>query len=89
MPPTTRRTPTTSSDSPSSSSPSPASSRRTANRAKELWISYFQDALGALLASDDDRVKAITEGEALEIALSARNIADAALDQTEQRFPGL
>ena len=88
MPPATRRTPTTSSDSPSSS-PSPASSRRTANRAKELWISYFQDALGALLASDDDRVKAITEGEALEIALSARNIADAALDQTEQRFPGL
>ena len=66
-----------------------SASKRTITRAKELWISFFSDALNALLSDDSDTVKEYSIEEADTLALSARRIADAALSQTEDRFPGL
>jgi hypothetical protein len=66
-----------------------SASRRTITRAKELWIDYYHDALNSLLSTDSERVKEYTQEEADMIAESARRIADAALAQTENRFPGL
>ncbi len=66
-----------------------AASRRRINRTRELWIDLFRDALNALIGSDEDRIKELSDDEAEEISTSAARIADRALAKTEERFPGL
>ena len=72
-----------------SSSDSPSVSRRRVNRSREEWDGYFADALNALLSTDNERIKEVTEEEAKTIVESAARIADAALEKIEERFKGL
>jgi vacuolar-type H+-ATPase subunit E/Vma4 len=59
------------------------------NRSREEWDGYFADALNALLSTDSERIKEVTEEEAKTIVESAARIADAALEKIEERFKGL
>lgn len=74
---------------PSRTRTSDLSSKRTIARTKDLWLEFFSSAIDSIMNSDSERVKEYTEAEADAIALSARRIADAALSQAEERFPGL
>jgi len=73
---------------PATESPSSAISKRRVNRSRELWEDYFHTALEALMASDEDRVKEVSEEEARAIVDSAAKYAEAALAKIEERFPG-
>ena len=65
-----------------------ASKRRVA-RSKTMFMMFFQDALNALVSSDEEPTKAISLEEARELATSAANVAEAAIDEIESRYPGL
>lgn len=64
-------------------------SKRRINRTRDIWLGFFQDALNSLLSSDEDQIKEVTDEEAANLASTAARIADKALAETEERFPGL
>ena len=64
--------------------------KRKLTKHRDLWLDFFSMSLDAMIPRDEDgEIKGISETEAQTIALSARNIADAALSQAEERFKGL
>lgn len=65
------------------------STKRRVARSKELYIDLFRDAFNALLSTDEDRVKSVSIEEAREIAESADNLASAARDKIEEKYPEL
>jgi hypothetical protein len=68
--------------------PSSATSKRRVNRSRELWDDFFHTAFEAMIASDDDRVKEVSDEEARVLVDSAAKYAEAALAKIEERFPG-
>ena len=66
---------------------SDATTKRRVAKSRELYLTFFSDALNALLSSDDEDTKAISEEEADEITASASRIAESALKRIEERFP--
>ena len=66
---------------------SDATTKRKVAKSRELYLTFFCDALNSLLASDDEDSKAISEEEADEITASASRIAESALKRIEERFP--
>lgn len=65
------------------------SSKRRLARSRDLFIEMFRDALNALIETDDDKIKELTDQEADELVSSAAKIAERALAKIEERFPGI
>ena len=68
---------------------SDATTKRRVAKSRELYLTFFSDALNALLSNDESETKAISEEEADEITASASRIAESALKHIEERFPVL
>lgn len=73
-------------------SPSPAIRRRHIKESRDIWLDFFSSSLSSMLTQflDDDMASSVNwEVVSARLAKDAATVADAGLNETEERFPGL
>ena len=64
-----------------------ASKKRKVLEARDLWIDYFSDTLSTMIGMGDEENK--STDDLMVIVSQASLVAEKALKETEERFPGL